>query len=325
MIIVYRADGSARPLSTEESLDACPDDAVWLDLHCPVRAEELFVERLLGIDVPTRDELKDIEPSSRLYSENGAVYMTASVLWRADSNLPELTDVGFILAGKRLVTIRYSEPKSFNIFIGAYSRCAAGRWTGVMVLTRLLETISDRSAELLEYAELQVDEISKRVFAAREGSGRKGRSFPQSTLFDIGQEQRLVAKTRDSLASLYRLLTFLYAVQLIQEDKDVKELCRTVTRDVQSLSEHASFVSGNITFLLDASLGFINLEQNSIIKIFSIASVVFLPPTLAASIYGMNFKDMPELDWTLGYPFALLLMVISAVVPFFFFRWKGWL
>jgi magnesium transporter len=112
---------------------------------------------------------------------------------------------------------------------------------------------------------------------------------------------------------------------VLQDDKDMRELCRTITRDVQSLSEHANFVSGNITFLLDASLGFINLEQNAIIKIFSIASVVFLPPTLAASIYGMNFKVMPELEWTFGYPFALCVMVVSAVVPFFFFRWKGWL
>jgi magnesium transporter len=325
MINLYRADGSARPLSTEERLEACPSDTVWIDLHCPSRAEELYVETLLGVAVPTRDELKDIEPSSRLYAENGAVYMTASLVWRAETNQPELADVGFILAGNRLVTIRYAEPKSVSLFIGAFGRCADGNWSGIRVLVRLLETISDRSAEILEFAERQVDEISRKVFANGARDRKGGRAFPQSTLYDIGQEQRLVAKTRDSLASLYRLLTFFYAVHPVQSDNEIKELCRTVTRDVQSLSEHASFVSANITFLLDASLGFINLEQNAIIKIFSIASVVFLPPTLAASIYGMNFKDMPELDWAYGYPLAILLMVISAVLPFFFFRWKGWL
>mgnify|MGYP000005147897 CR=1 FL=1 len=324
MITMYCADGSARPLAPGEHLGSCPEDAVWFDLHFPEREEELAVEKLLGIAVPTRDELKDIEPSSRLYSENEAIYMTASVLWRADSGQPELTDVGFVLAHGRLVTIRYSEPKAINLFIGAFARCAGGPWTGTMTLMRMLETISDRSAEVLEFAERKVDEISQQVFPLT-AKGRSRGQFPQTILFEIGQEQRLVAKTRDSLSSLYRLLTFFYAVRPVQADGDIKELCRTVTRDVQSLSEHASFVSGNVTFLLDASLGFINLEQNAIIKIFSIASVVFLPPTLAASIYGMNFKIMPELEWAYGYPFALVLMVISAVVPFVFFRWKGWL
>jgi magnesium transporter len=325
MIMLYRADGSARPLAAAEPTDACPDDTVWIDLHAPTRDEEQLVERVLGIAVPTRDELKDIEPSSRLYSENGAIYMTASIVWRADSGQPELVDVGFVLSGGRLVTIRYEEPKSIGLFIAAFPRCVDGRWSGIKVLTRMLETISDRSAEILEMAERKVDGVSRRVFAAGTRGSRRGLAFPQGILFDIGEEQRLVAKTRDSLASLYRLLTFFYALQVVQDDKDIRELCRTITRDVQSLSEHATFVSGNITFLLDASLGFINLEQNAIIKIFSIASVVFLPPTLAASIYGMNFKIMPELDWSYGYPFALLVMIVSAVVPFIYFRWKGWL
>jgi magnesium transporter len=114
-------------------------------------------------------------------------------------------------------------------------------------------------------------------------------------------------------------------VPLISQDKSDDNLCRTVARDVDSLSEHASYIAGNIAFLLDASLGLINVEQNSIIKIFSIASVVFLPPTLVASIYGMNFQFMPELEWHIGYPLAILAMLLSAIIPFFFFRWKGWL
>ncbi len=130
---------------------------------------------------------------------------------------------------------------------------------------------------------------------------------------------------RDSLGSLSRLLTFLQNASVIQMDEDVRKLCATVAQDVATLSEHASFVAGNIAFLLDASLGLINVEQNAIIKIFSIASVVFLPPTLVASIYGMNFQHMPELSWQLGYPLALFAMVLSAIIPFFFFRWKGWL
>ncbi len=147
----------------------------------------------------------------------------------------------------------------------------------------------------------------------------------EERLREVAAQHRLVALARDSLSSLGRLLTFLYTVPDTQADHDMKELSRTISRDVQSLSEHAAFISGNIAFLLDASLGLINVEQNAIIKIFSIASVVFLPPTLVASLYGMNFRVMPELDWTFGYPFAIVLMVVSAIIPYLFFRWKGWL
>lgn len=130
---------------------------------------------------------------------------------------------------------------------------------------------------------------------------------------------------RDSLVSLSRLVIFLQSQPAVRREEEAAELCGLVARDLQSLGEHAAFVANNITFMLDASLGLINVEQNAIIKIFSIASVVFLPPTLVASIYGMNFKFMPELGWNFGYPMALFAMLLSAIIPFLFFRWKGWL
>ena len=325
MITGYCANGDAVTLSTAEPPAALRPDLVWIDLVEPTKAEDLMMESLLGITIPTRDDLKDIEPSSRLYIADDAVFMTASLVYRSDTEMPGLTDVGFILAGKRLVTVRYAEPRAFGLFKAGIGRFPGGCRNGVVILTRLLETIADRTAEILEQAVLRIDGLSLEVFGDKTSARRRPPKFLEARLRDVAGHHRLVAKTRDSLASLSRLLTFVYTLPDVQEDKDSRELCRSISRDIQSLSEHAAFISGNITFLLDASLGLINVEQNAIIKIFSIASVVLLPPTLVASIYGMNFRVMPELDWQFGYPWALAAMVLSALIPFFFFRWKGWL
>lgn len=325
MITGYCSNAEIVSLSVADEPVALRPDIVWVDLVEPNKAEDLMMEKLLGISIPTREDLKDIEPSSRLYSEADAVFMTASLVYRSETDIPDLTDVAFILHGGRLVTIRYAEPRAFALFKAAMHRIPGCFPNGVVMLTRLLETIADRTAEILEQAVGKIDELSLQVFGDKAVVKRRPPHFLEARLRDVAGHHRLVAKTRDSLASLSRLLTFVYTVPEVQADKDSRELCRSISRDIQTLSEHASFISGNITFLLDASLGLINVEQNAIIKIFSIASVVLLPPTLVASVYGMNFRAMPELEWQLGYPFALAAMVISAVIPFFFFRWKGWL
>ena len=323
MINAYSANGSMKTLAPAEALRQLPGDVVWIDLVEPTPQEDSYVEGLVGIQVPTRDDLKDIEPSSRLYIEKDSVFMTASLVWRADGNDPQLTDVAFILSGNRLITVRYAEPKSFQLFIAALGRVPEEARDGVTLLGRLLETIADRTAEILEHTVDRVDTLSTHIF--RDRDRRRPPKFLEGKLADIAEQHRLIGKVRDSLGSLSRLLTFLMNVPMVNRDEADGSLCRTVAHDVETLSEHAAFVAGNIAFLLDASLGLINVEQNAIIKIFSIASVVFLPPTLVASIYGMNFHFMPELDWHLGYPFAIVAMILSAIIPFFIFRWKGWL
>ena len=325
MIKTYSGDGGAAELNVSEPPEALGQGVIWLDLVHPTREEELLAERLLGVDLPTREELKDIEPSSRLYVEEGAVFMTASLVWRADSATPQLADIAFILVGDRLVTIRYAEPRSFDLFAAAlkrqHNRCSEGR----ELLARLLETIVDRTAEILEHGVAKVDNLSLTVFIGRKAASRRPPGFLEDKLLDIASHHRLVSKARDSLVSLSRMVSFLRSVSEVRKDSEANGLLKIVARDVQSLAEHAAFVANNITFMLDATLGLINVEQNAIIKIFSIASVVFLPPTLVASIYGMNFHFMPELNWSFGYAYALGAMVVSAVVPFLFFRWKGWL
>ena len=325
MIRAYRPDGTAEIISASDPRTAIDPAILWLDLVNPDRAEEALAERLLGVPLPTREDLKDIEPSSRLYVEDNVVFMTGSLVYHVETNLPELTDVAFILSGNRLVTIRYAEPRAFALFSAALLRVPGRYRTGAEMMGRLLETVVDRTAEVLEIGVARLDVLSTEVFVDSKTAKRRPPRFLEDKLLDIAKHHRLVSKARDSLMSLSRLVTFLRSQPLVRKDQEADELCRIVAHDIQSLSEHAGFVSNNITFLLDASLGLINVEQNAIIKIFSIASVVFLPPTLVASIYGMNFQFMPELQWQFGYALALFAMLLSAIIPFLFFRWKGWL
>jgi magnesium transporter len=326
MIIAYRSNGESMMLPVDQQLQTLPADVIWLDLAHPTREEDHYAQHLTGIEVPTREDLRDIEPSSRLYSEGRAHYMTASLLCHADTATPKLADIAFVLTDRHLVTVRYDEPKSFKLYAAALGRSTNVPSAPHVTLVKLMETISDRTAEILEQAEMKGEALLLAIFGdGNEPVKRRPPRFLENLLSSIGHHHRLISKARDSMASLSRLMSFLTSVQTVQSDAEAKAVCLSVTRDLQTLSEHAAFISSNTTFLLDASLGLINVEQNAIIKIFSIASVVLLPPTLVASIYGMNFRFMPELEWTWGYPAAIMMMIVSAVIPFFFFRWKGWL
>ncbi len=324
MLRVFDHNGREVVLAADEAFPADANIA-WFDLDTPTQAEELAVEAAIGTSIPSRDELRDIEPSSRLYTENGALYLTASIPYKTDTPVPELTDVGFIIAKGTLVTIRYAEPHAFRLFsasLGKQEDCAGG----YDILTRLIETIVDRNAEILENISRTADGLSARVFMTSNASRpeRVTRDL-EATLVEIAGIQRLLAKTRESLMSMSRVASFLQGQSTIRDDPKLDERSQSTTRDILSLAQHADFISGNVIFLLDASLGLISVQQNQIIKIFSIAAVVLLPPTFIASIYGMNFQSMPELDWQYGYPMALTAMVAAALVPYLWFRRKGWM
>lgn len=301
------------------------EQAIWIDLLDPKREEEIKIERALKLEVPTREEQREIEASSRLYQENGALFMTATVLHQTDTTEPATTPVTFILSGNRLITLRYADPRAFSLFA---ARCKKGDPTltnGMAVFIGLIETIVDRMADFIERIQGEVDQLSHSIFEMKGGTATRQRRF-DVVLKQIGRQGEFTSRARESSHSLGRLLTFLtQAVTERKDDKLLKARIRTAGRDVASLADHVTFLSNKIVFLLDATLGMINIEQNNIIKIFSIAAVVFLPPTLVASAYGMNFEYMPELKWLVGYPFALVLMVVSAVLPYLYFKWKGWL
>jgi magnesium transporter len=304
---------------------AALDRVVWIDLHGPTEEEERAVEAALpGLDVPTRDDMVQIEESDRLYTENGAAYMTAELPVLVETDTPALAPVTFILVGERLVTLRYADPRVFRSFAARSERLELGCTDGVSTLLSLLEVVVDRLADILEEVGRDIDQASRAVF----GSPRKPAEAPdyQAVLRRIGRAGGLVAHVGDSLVTLERLLVFLAASSAARPTgKEAKVRLKAVARDTHFLSEHAGSLTQKLNFLLDATLGMISIQQNAIIKIFSVAAVVFLPPTLIASIYGMNFAVMPELHWLFGYPFALGLMVLSAIVSYWIFKSRGWL
>lgn len=316
-----------RPLELQ---DAIPEDTVWLDMIRPTREEDVKVESFMGIQVPTREEMKDIEPSELLYVEEGARYMTGRVLSKvSDSEEPGLAGITFILRGNRLVTVRYEEPQAFRMYAQRAGRTTgngpARSTTGETILAGLIEAVIDRAADVLQLQGERIDRLSRKIFEERDDPSARNTAL-QDTLRALGRHGDLISKQRESLVSMERILLSLSATyRTSKAPRELREDVRSTLRDLQSLEEHATFLSSKIQFLLDATLGLVNLEQNNIIKLFSVMAVVFMPPTLIASIYGMNFEIMPELKWHFGYPAAVCMMVVAAVLPYVFFRWKKWL
>jgi magnesium transporter len=308
-----------------------PENAVWIDMLAPTPEEDVLVEAHLGIAIPTREEMRDLEPSELIYNEGGARYMTARIICKSLTEVPKLADVTFILTEKALVTVRYDEPGSFAIFLNRVTKPEGCTAQPEAVLDGLIESIVDRAAEVLRGVGDQIDTLSRKIFEPGGASAENGGSY-QRVLRDIGQYGQVISNVRESMVSIERVLLFLSAnYQRPQKTAGFAAEWRTALRDVQAIEEHATFLSSKLQFNMDATLGLVtieqnlmNIEQNKIIKLFSVVSVVLMPPTLIASIYGMNFKVMPELEWVLGYPFALALMVIAAVLPYLFFRWKRW-
>ena len=323
MLTIYEIKSGA--LQPQKGAPRMTEQAVWIDLLNPTQEEEGKVERALKLDVPTREEQQEIEVSSRLYQENGAHFMTTTVLYHGYTGEPITTPITFILAGERLITLRYAEPKAFSIFAARCRRPEIKLTNGTAVLMGLIETLIDRMADSIERIQAEVDTLSHSIFEIKGGVASRQRRF-DVLLRAIGHEGEITSKARESAHSLGRMLTFFtHAANERKEGKPLQARIRTAARDVASLTDHVTFLAGKIIFLLDATLGMINIQQNDIIKIFSIAAVVFLPPTLVASIYGMNFDEIPELHWLFGYPFAIVLMILSAVLPYLYFKRKGWL
>jgi magnesium transporter len=292
-IFLQQPQGLAR--TTPGSPPKIPEQAIWIDLLEPTPDEEKLVERELAIDVPTREEMKEIETSNRLYEDNGALYMTTTIAAQLDTDRPVATAVTFILTGSRLVTNRYLDTKPFQQFIAYAEKHPAACVNPLALLAGLVEAFTERIADVLERVGGDLDNLSGNIFA----------------------------QSRESLVSLGRMLMFVQ--QSAPMTGEQRDRFHSISRDVTSLSDHASFLGTKTSFLLEATLGLINIEQNNIIKIFSIVAVMLMPPTLVASIYGMNFHFMPELDWHLGYPLAIVLMVVSGLIPYVFFRRRGWL
>jgi magnesium transporter len=319
-----------------------PPDGLWVDLLSPTREEEVAVERLIGIGIPTRQEMAEIEESARLYEERGALVMTAVVVTGvSERRRPTTAEVTFVLTPKTLATVRYADPLPFRTFAAKCRRDPGAHDTSELVFLSLVENVVNRLADVLEATHADLDALSEEVFegngAVEEVSGPNGARAPghtrgrpartdlQAVIKRLGRANSLTSKLRESLLSVGRMLAYFRQGMGERLRDGAKARLRTLDRDVASLTEYDTQLSAEIGFLLEATFGLISVEQNTIIKVFSIAAVLFLPPTLVGTVYGMNFEHMPELHWLFGYPFALGLMVLSAIAPYLWFKHRGWL
>jgi len=321
MIIAYLPVVSGLERVTVSPGESIPATAVWIDLFQPTHEEKSAAARIVGVDIPAREDIASIETSERLYEAPGGVVMTALLPIAARIPDPELSSVTFVLTSRRLVTLRYGEPKSIELCSRKVQKSPNMPHSGCGVLFVLLDIVVDRCADVMEAAAAQFDATSMQVF--EEGlSWRKSASY-MTAIREQGRIGLTVARMHDVLSSLTRLSLFLSLHnQKVALNDDQKEACQAFTRDIHSIKEHADALDGKLSFLLDATVGLVNLEQNQIIKIVSVLAVIFLPPTLIASVYGMNFSEMPGLRWIYGYPFSIFLMVFSVAATFLYFRWK---
>lgn len=325
MLRAITPPGETNLIEIDAGTGVLPENSIWIDMINPTRAEELFIEATTGVEVPSREDMDEIEVSSRLYQENGAIYMTATIATGILRENPETHPVSFILTPAHLITVRYAEIQSFDRFASHSDRTPALCDTSAMALVHLLDAVVDRLADGIEHVGREVEAVSRQAFrrARNNGQQRVSNLVLQSLLVRLGSAQDALSKARASTVSLTRALSYLAFAA--PKNPDFNSHIKSLTRDLASLNDHANYLSSNITFLLDAALGLISIEQNAVLKIFSVGAIVFMPPTLVAGVYGMNFDVLPELHWQFGYPMALGIMLASAILPYLFFRWRGWL
>jgi magnesium transporter len=307
-----------------------PTDVVWIDLMQPDSAEIAFIEEATKLTMPSMDDLSEIENSSRLRAERNALYVNAPLIYRAESDEPIATPVGFVLTAERLITIRFAELSSFATVANRKMPSDAPPLTSSTVFSDLIEAVVDRLADILERISTELDVLSRRLFRPNrtEPSRRRRRAVESLSLRvllrRVGQNGDLVSKIRDSLLGIARIVPFVLSLGSEWLPKDVKTRLETARQDIASLNDYDGHLANKVQLLLDATLGMISIEQNNIIKVLAVVSVVGIPPTLIASMYGMNFKHMPELDWAWGYPYGLALIAVSALLPLLWFKWRGW-
>ncbi|MBE7210093.1 MAG: magnesium/cobalt transporter CorA [Gluconacetobacter diazotrophicus] len=313
-----------QPVAVSEAADIA--GIAWLDLINPTDEEHALAQRLCGARLPTRQDIEEIESSSRVYTEGSTLYLSSPLVRRTEENAFD-APVGFVLGGDRLVTLRYTDYSAFGT-VGA--RLAEGEDADAAtdaegVLLLLLEAIVDRIADILELSGRDMDQISHRIFHVDDRGSDNADRLLRRLLRRVGRENDIISSARDSLLGLQRISTFLRENTRRPCSGEALGRLTLLGKDISSLADYDTQLNNKVQFLLDATLGFINIEQNNGIKVLTVVSTVGIPPTLIASIYGMNFKNIPELNWSFGYWYALVLMALTVVVPMLWFWRKGWL
>lgn len=302
--------------------DADLAPAVWIDLYRPMPRQVALVAAT-GIEVPSLADMEEIEISNRLYREDDTDYLTVVLPGQTPDGLSVSGPVTFILAPGRMVTVRHHAPRPFDTFPERPERSSSGAGSADRLFLGLIEEIISRLADLLEGAGRVIDTTARRVF---DDHSEETDETLQEALQRVGQQSELNSRVRLAILSLSRALSFYGATVETRPEADaLRAIVKMHMRDLQSLEVHADFLSSRVGLVVEATMGVINLRQNATVRILSGVAALFLPPTLIASIYGMNFDVMPELHERWGYPGALLAMVASAVLTWAFLKWKKWL
>jgi magnesium transporter len=320
-----------------------PASAIWLDLLDPSGEEQARAEAMVGHALPSRDALSEIETSSRLRSRDGVLYMSMpSASLRPTGEKAAVADgdpgydprdhaagapIGFILSRERLVTVRYTPLKGFDAVARKFEAGGGAPASGIEVFIEICEEIVDRMADGLEHLAEELAALSTDAFSVDDTKGRKPVRSNRLLRIQLRQVGRLgdrLSSVRDSLLGLARVAS--YATQNTQAWCEAPNKARmaSVSADIASLNDYEAHLSNKVQFLLDAMVGLISIAQNDIFKVLTIVSIVGIPPTLVASMYGMNFKNMPELSWAWGYPYGLTLIALSAILPVVWFKIRGW-
>lgn len=321
MIIAYCPTSSGLERIEVAAGKAPPSTSVWIDLVRPTPEEHKLAESLMGAEIPAKKELGSIETSARLYDEPGALVMMVMMPMAARIPDPELSSLTLVLSSKRLVTVRHGELQSVALCSKKVQTDRTIANTGPAVLSALMEIVIDRCADVMEEISVSFDRMSQTVF--EEGISARKKDVYHEAIRTQGRIGLQVARMHDVCASLSRMLIYLdsHSAKVSLSDQQSKGF-DMYARDLHSIKEHGDALDNKLSFLLDATIGLVNLEQNQIIKIFSVLGVVFLPPTLIASIYGMNFSNMPELSWQYGFLFSIGLMLGSVAVTYIYLKAK---
>jgi len=299
---------------------------VWIDLLDATDDEIARAHEMTGLRVPTRDALSEIESSSRVFVEGGVIYLSMPLITPLDEVSTALLPVGFVVSKATLLTVRFGRANAFDAVSKALE--SETELLAEDVFTRILEAMVDLAADRLEHSGAELDGVSKATFHGeikRRGQAAREGDALRKVLRKIGQTGDRLSQIRDTLLGLDRICAFILETPRCDFSDGVLHRLKAVHADIASLNSYVEHLANKVQFLLDATLGFINIDQNDIVKVLTVVSVVGVPPVLVAGIYGMNFKVMPELSWAYGYPYSLILMLVSALVPIAWFKWRKWM
>lgn len=320
------ANGKAHLAPTPVTADILRS-AAWVDLESPTAAELGLVQQATGLHVPTEAEISEIETSSRLANRDGVLYLSMPLV-STRSELATTVAAGFVLSRQQLITIRFAQSRTFAMYCLSLQQESLRHGTPAHILVGLLEAIVDRGADILEQMRRDAEAISHTIFnlSTQPGTGRKNEDASlRRILGELGRLGDLGSHARETLVGVARIAPYIESTAADWLPQDLQPRLMTLRQDVSSISDFGTHLGDKQQFLLDATLGFINIAQNNVMKVMAIASVVGIPPVLIAGVYGMNFKTIPELDWAWGYPYAWGLIVLSALIPTAMFRWWKWI